>query len=174
MYQLVHLQEIVGHRALVHLDGDHLVFQVHCKDPSHVAVEDLFVIVVANLHHPVTGAVGPPAHLPLGQARFRRVERLLQPGIERLDPQVAAAHGGEHLDVVVRIEVKLARDALSDDLYHQISGFHRIFLAKEEEVGRIPVVKLRHFPAVDAVGVGDDVAALRLPEDGVEANDSRG
>ena len=131
---------------------------------------DLFVVVVANLHHPVAGAVGAAAHLPLGQAGLRRVERLLQPGVERRHADLGAVHRAEHLDFV-RPQAELTRDALGDDLHHQVGGLRRVFLAKEEEVGRVAIVQQRHLPAVDPVGIGDDVAALRLPEDGVEADD---
>ncbi len=173
VHQLVHLQKIVGHRAIIHLDGNRLVLQVHRKDPPHVAVEDLFVIVVADLHHPVAGAVGPAAHLPLGKAGLRRVERLLQPGVKHRHTDLGAVHRAEHLDLV-RPQPELARDALGDDLHHQVGRLRRVFLAKEKKIGRAAVVQQRHLPAVDAVGIGDDVAALRLPEDGVETDDGGG
>ena len=146
-----------------------LILQVHREDPPHVAVVNLFVVVVADLHHPVAGAVGAAAHLPLGQAGLRRVERLLQPGVERCHADLGAVHRAEHLDFV-RPQPELARDAFSHDLHHQVSGLRRVLFAEEKEVGRAAVIQQRHLPAVDPVGVGDDVAALRLAEDGVEAN----
>ena len=142
-------------------------------DPSHVAIEDIFVVVVADLHHLVADAEDPAAHPTLGQPGPRRVERFLQEGVEVADAHRAPVHGAEHLDFF-RLQTELAWDAFLTNSTTSVGGLLRIFFLKEEEVAGVTIIQHGHLPLVDAVGVDDDVAAFRLAEDDVEADNSRG
>ena len=139
----------------------------------HVAVEHVLVVVVADLHDAVAGAEGPAACLPLDHPALAGFSDLLQALVERGHAYLAAMHRAEHLDFV-RPQAELARDALGHQLDHQVGGFGRVLLLEEKKSVGAAIVQHRHLAAVDPVRVGDDVAAFRLAEDGVETDDGAG
>ena len=51
--ELVELGELVDHDPVVDANSHLVVHRVQRSDASHVAVEHVLIIVVANLHHPV-------------------------------------------------------------------------------------------------------------------------
>ena len=55
---LIQLSGIVLDHSPVEVDGECPVFQIYLGHDADVAVEDILVIVVADLHDPVTELVG--------------------------------------------------------------------------------------------------------------------
>jgi len=103
-----------------------------------------------------------------GFAGGEGVEGVLQEAVEVAHAVVAFLHGGEHLDLVGGV-AEAGGDFLGDE-FDDEGGDGFFGLAKEEEVFGV-VVEEGHLAAVDAVGVGDDLAALRLAEDVGQAGD---
>ncbi len=167
MDQFVQLRELVTHQRSVEVDGEHMLLQIQRGDAAHVAVEDLAVVVVANLHHAVAHAEDPRAMHGLGFARIRRVESLLQAPVQLADACRAPVHRAEHLDVAVGVVAELRRDALRDDVEDEVGGALGVVRREQEEIPRRAVAH-RHLAAIDAVRVDDDVAILRLAEDRIE------
>ena len=122
-HQRVQLAEVVGH--LPALEVDHQLALVRI-DPPHdpeVAVVDLALVVVLDLHDLVAGAEGPAEALDPDLAR--RVQQLLQLQVQRPCPEPAPVHRAQHLDVAHRVEPEPGRDALPHDreqLRHAILG----------------------------------------------------
>ena len=162
-HQGVEFAERIGHLPAVER-GDQRPFLV--IDPHHrpeIAVEDLPVIVVLGLHHPVARREAPAKPLDLG-GRVR-VEHLLKLDVEVAGSEHAPVHRAEHLHVLHRIEPEPARHALLDhldDLRHALLG-----LGDLDEVEVALLARLRrlgHLALVDPVGIHHDPALRRLPE----------
>ena len=81
---------------------------------ADVAVVDLLVVVVLDLHHLVAGREGP-SRSARGAASPVRVERRLQRQVQRLGAGGAAIHRAQHLDVAHRIQAEAARDPLAHE-----------------------------------------------------------
>ncbi len=107
--RVVHLTAVVQHQQYLLLD------RVDCPHRAQVAVEDAEVVVVLELQHPVARPVGAPAARGLGQALPRRVQPLLEQGVQRADAGLAAVHRREHLDVARR-EAVACRQAAGDQV----------------------------------------------------------
>ena len=87
---------------------------VHIGDIADVAVVDLLVVVVLDLHHLVAGGKGPAEALDLPFAR--RVEGGLQFDVERAGAGTAPVHRAQHLDILHGIEAEALRNAGLDQL----------------------------------------------------------
>ena len=146
-----------------HADG--LGRGVDCRDATDVAVVDLAVIVVLDLHHLVADAELDPATLDL-LTRFG-VEAGLQCPIELAGAHDAAVCRAEHLDLRHGVEAKALRNALGDKLDHLDDGVlgRRGTDAKEVLRSFAIVSELRRLAPVDPVRVADDGALGRLAED---------
>ena len=91
-----------SYRSAVKPDDDLGLLLVEELDPADVAVEDLEVVVVADLHDLVADAESLVA---IGELRTRRGQYGLEFLVESSDSELAPVHRREHLDVVDRVEV---------------------------------------------------------------------
>ena len=114
-----------------------------------------------SVAHPVHA----PAIAPLGQARTRRCQRLLQLLVEHARPGRAAMHGAEHLHVAPGIQPEAARHAVGHDVDDQVG--HALGVVLGEEVEVVQTLHDRHLAGVDAVRVGDHTTLLRLAAESI-------
>ena len=77
MHQFVQLRIIVADRAPVDFDRYLLFNRVDIFNITHVAIEHIFVVIVAHLHHPVPRSVDAVAIAAFDPVRPRRIESLL-------------------------------------------------------------------------------------------------
>jgi hypothetical protein len=75
-HELIELAEAVGDLTSVELDQHLASFSVDCADETEVAVVDVLVVVILDLHHLVAGAEGPAE--ALNRTVAGRVEDLLE------------------------------------------------------------------------------------------------
>ena len=94
------------------------------RHDAEIAVVDVLVVVVLDLHDLVAGTEGPAEALDADVAG--RVQRLLQLDVERARAEAAAVHRTQHLDVADRIEAETLRDALAHDGQHLPHAVFRI------------------------------------------------
>ena len=112
--QAVQLVGGIGEPAAVHGDLERLRPLVDGGDPADIAVVDLAVVVVLELHHLVAQR---QAALAAGEHQRRvRVEVRLQQLVERLGAAPAAIDRRQHLDVVDRVEAEPLGDAVEDQV----------------------------------------------------------
>ena len=162
-HQRVQLAEAVGGGTALEAGGDLAHLGVHVLDAADVAVVDLPVVVVLDLHHLVAGGEGPAEALHLALAG--RVQGRLELDVEGARADPAPVHGAEHLDVVHRMKAETPRDAGADEFQDQGYGGLRIVRRHEVEVAlALGPAKVRDRALVDAVGVDDDPAHRRLAE----------
>ena len=104
----------VEHLAAVDVDGHVAEFRVDRVHEPDVAVVDVLVVVVLDLHDLVADGEGrPEPHHRLGRPR---VEHALQFEIQRPRPERAAVHRAQHLHVAHGVQAEPLRNALGDDL----------------------------------------------------------
>ena len=171
--EFVQFREVVGDLPAVEGNQHLLPLHVDANDPADVAVVDLLVIVVRNLHHLVADPVEPPhpAH-PL----VAWVQRLLEFDVEVLASDDPPVHRREDLDIVEGIETEPLRDPFldhgDDELQHPLG----VLLFDEVEIVEFfpGVVEMGHLPLVDPVGVDDDRALPGLAKDLVEFDNGDG
>ena len=169
-HQHVQFAEAVRDAASVE-PGDQLAgLRVDAFHGADVAVVDVLVVVVLDLHDLVAGREGPAEALDLLLAGG--VQRRLQLDIERPRADASPVHRAQHLDVAHRMEAEPAGNALADqgqDALHRLFGILR---RHEVEVAvALSRVELRHLARVDPMRIDDDPALGRLPEHVGQAHD---
>jgi hypothetical protein len=109
-HQRVELAESVGHGPAVEAGGEFARVCIDIYDVADIAVVDLLLVVVFDLHDLIAGCEGPaePFDFPLPS----RIERSLQVDVERARTDATAVHRAQHLNLMDRIEAKPARDVL--------------------------------------------------------------
>src|SRR5580692_1057591 len=105
---LVEFAEGIGDRPSVESDRHLAEVEIDGSDEADVAVVDLFVIVVLDLHDLVADGKRRPEFLDLWFSS--RIESPLQFDIQRTGSEPAAVHWAEHLDVARRIQAEAAGD----------------------------------------------------------------
>ncbi len=160
--QLVQVREVEGDHPVVEPDVDLLLLQVDALDAADVAVEDVLVVVVPELHHLVARPeeAGAPHHL-----RPPRVQGGLEDRVELSGADHAAVHGRDHLDVGPRVEPVAARQVARHQVHDAALHGLRILLVDEDEVAAAIARRQGHGPLVDPVRVHHDLAGLGLAED---------
>src|SRR5882672_571054 len=128
-------------------------------DITDVAVVDVLVVVILDLHDLVTGGEGPAE--PLDFPVVGGIESGLQFNVERSGADTAAVHRAENLDVADGVEAEPPRDPgldqLDDTLHRDLGLFDRheveiAFGSWRSEIGNSSLI--------DPMRIGDD-AALR-------------
>ena len=94
--QFVEFVILVGDEFFVEEDGDFAFFFVDAVDDSDVAVKDVLVVIVLDLHDAVADAPFDADHLV---ARNARIQQFLQEGVQFDDAERAFAHGDKNLQV---------------------------------------------------------------------------
>jgi hypothetical protein len=107
-HQGIEFAEAVGDRTPVET-GDKLTFlRLDVRHKPNVAVVDLLVIVVLDLHDLVARCKGPAKSLDLALAC--RIQCRLEFNIQGARSDTTAVHWAEHLHIVDAIETKAARE----------------------------------------------------------------
>ena len=147
--------EVHNHRAVVGVDGLH---------ESDVAVVDILVVVVTELHH----AVADAEHRPAANNRIpTRIQRLLEFHVEIVRPQDVLPHRHQNLHVLQGIHPELARNARRHELDRPFDAHLRILAAHEVEV-RLALPDFERLARVHMMRVRDDESRRVLTEDEVE------
>src|SRR5208337_3694116 len=101
-------------------------------DVADVAVVDLLVVVILDLHDLVAGRKGPAE--PLDLAFAGGVQRRLQFDVERTRADAATVHRTKHLDVADRVQAEPLRNAGLHQLQNALNGRLGILGGNEVEV----------------------------------------
>ena len=141
------------------------------SDVSDVAVEDLLVIVVADLDDLVAGAKGGAETLDLELRIARGVERVLQTGIELPRAEAVPVHRRQHLDAIAGVPTEAPGDAFGDEVLDRLGDRLGPLAGEKEKVGVGGIVEWRDVTFVHLVGGLDDAALGRLPIDMGEPSD---
>src|SRR5438132_9726173 len=161
--QHVEFTKSVGDGSAVETSDKFSRIRIDIVDVADVAVIDLLVVVVLDLHHLIAGREGPAEALDL--TLTRRVQRRLQFDVERSGADATAIHRAQNLDVANGIEAEAAGNLglhqLDDTRY---GGFGIIRLHEVEVAVRSGRTEIGDRTLVDAVGAGDDAALRSLPE----------
>ena len=64
--QLIEISKIVRDIATIHLDHQLLFDQVEVFNMAEISIEDIFVVVISNLHDPIAHPVGSAVPLEAG------------------------------------------------------------------------------------------------------------
>src|SRR5271166_4104708 len=148
---------IFGPLALVDGRGIGRNQNVELADIADVAVVDLLVIVVLDLHDLVPRGKGPAEALDFPLAG--RIENGLELDVERASADPAAVHRAENLDVPDGIEPEPFGDAGLDQLQYSRDRRFRIIRWREIEIAIAGWrSQFRHIALVDPMGVDDDPA----------------
>ena len=94
--QFVEFVVLVGDEFFVEEDGDFAFFFVDAVDDSDVAVKDVLVVIVLDLHDAVADAPFDADHLVAGHAW---VQQFLQEWVQFDNAEGAFAHGDKNLQV---------------------------------------------------------------------------
>ena len=154
--------------ALVDAEGEPTSLRVERANDADVAVVDLAIVVVLQLHDLVARAEPLRAADDLGPSR--RVERRLERLVERVDARGSLVHRGQHLDVADGIEPESGGDPFGDELDDR--GLRGVGIAPrddEEIAGRV-LGRRWIFAEADPVCGVDDEAPAGLTEDRGEAD----
>src|SRR5271166_701145 len=155
--QNVELAESVSDCPPVEAHRDFAGLRVDVADIANVAVVDLLVIVVLDLHDLVPRGKGPAEALDFPLAG--RIENGLELDVERASADPAAVHRAENLDVPDGIEPEPFGDAGLDQLQYSRDRRFRIIRWREIEIAIAGWrSQLRHIALVDPMGVDDDPA----------------
>src|SRR5208283_398344 len=159
--QGIELAETVGNLAAVEAGGEFAGVGIHIVDIADVAVIDLLVVVIFDLHHLVAWSERPAEAFDL--ALTGGIESCLQLDVERASADATAVHRAENLDVADRIEAK----PLGDARLHQFDdprncGFGIVGLHEVEVAVALGLGEIWNGALVDTVGAGDDPALRRL------------
>src|SRR5439155_6853208 len=170
--ELIELAAAIGDGASIEIGGELAALGIDPGYNTEIAVVNVAVVIVLDLHDLVAGAEDLAEALDAQLAR--RVQRLLQFEVQGTRAEPAAVHRAQHLDVANGVEAEALRDALfheRQDLAHAVFGVGRL---DEIEIAALDRVQLGHLAAIDAMRIGDDTATRRLPENFGEAYDRHG
>src|SRR5262245_18495033 len=171
--QHVKLTKSVGDGSAVETSDKFSRIRIDIVDIPDVAVIDLLVVIVLDLHHLIARREGPAEALDLTLAR--RVQRGLQFDVERAGADTAAIHWTENLDVADGVEAEAARNPCLHQLDNARHGGYGIVRLHEVEVAtRWGRTEIGDQTLVDAMGAGDYAALRGLPEYVGEANQGKG
>src|SRR5580704_6625678 len=101
-HKFVELAKAVTDVAPVEIDAELAFFHVDARHDAKVAVVDVLIVIVLDLHDLVARAERPAEALDADIAR--RVQRVLQLDVERTSTEAAAVHRAEHLDLAYRVQ----------------------------------------------------------------------
>src|SRR6266516_2356529 len=162
-HQGIKLTEAVDDGTSVEADSEFAIVGIDIRDIADVAVIDLLVVVVLDLHDLVAGREDPAESLDLTFAG--RIQSRLQFDVERTRTNPAPIHWAQHLDIPDGIKAESTRDAG----FHQVDnagncGFNIIRLDKIEVTLALWFTQIGKNALVDPVSIHDDLALSRLTE----------
>src|SRR5262249_17306630 len=161
--QGVQLAEAVDYGTPIETGSEFAIFRIDFHDVADIAVVDLLVVVVLDLHDLVAGCEDPAESLDLTFAG--RIQCRLQFDVERARTDAAPVHRAQHLDILDGIEAEAARNPGFYQLHNAGNGGFRIVRLDEIEVAlALWLAYIGKDATVDAVSVHDDLAFGRLTE----------
>src|SRR5271155_1402162 len=162
--QGVKLAKAVDHRAPVEAGLEFTGLGIDVLYITDVAVVDLLVVVIFDLHDLVARSKGPAETLDLAIAGG--IQRRLQFNVERSRANTAAVHWAEHLDVADGVQAEALRNTSLHQLHDAQNSGLRILSGYIVEVTATDRrAKIGHDALIDAMGIDDDPARGGLPED---------
>src|SRR5271155_4563118 len=162
-YQLVELAEAVSNFAAVEISDELALLHIDTRHDTEIAVIDLLVVIVLDLHDLVARAEGPAEALDADLAG--RVQLFLKFDIERTSTEAAPVHRAEHLDVANGIEPEALWYTLPHDRQQLSHSLFRVRRVDEVEVAAINRGEIGHQALVDAMCIDDNPALGSLSED---------
>ena len=178
-FQFVKLCKAIGHPASF-IKFYHQLFRkmIDLPDNAHIAVKNAHALVqrqiIMSQHFPFDLIIIPDLHdlvpftdntlmkFALFLVRGRRVQIVLQYGIQPLYPQFSFAHRRQHLDIVRPCIDKL-RKLVSDQKHHDPQNLLDIISFQAEKVLAF-VAKFNLPSLIDQMGILDDIAFQCLSE----------
>jgi hypothetical protein len=136
---------------------------IDVRHDTEIAVVDLLVVVVLDLHDLVARTERPAE--ALNAALARRVQYVLELDIKGARTKPAAVHRAEHLDIAYWVEPEALRNALADDRQQLSDAVFRVGRVDEIEVAAFGRGELGHQAVVDPMRIDDDLALSGLTED---------
>src|SRR5882672_4233677 len=162
-HQRVEFAERVSDSAAVEAGYKLSVGEIDLINVSDVAIIDLLIVVVLDLHHLVAWREDPPETLNLLVARW--IQCRLQLNIERTSAHPASVHRAEDLNVTDGIETEARGNPNFHELNNALHGDLRLFRLDEVEIAIVSRrAEIGNYTLVDAVGGGDDATLRGLPE----------
>jgi hypothetical protein len=160
-YEFIQLTEGVAHEPTVELRDEFVLLAVDLGNVADVAVVDLAVVVVLDLHDLVADAECRAELLHAVLAR--RVQRGLQRLVDCARTRDAAIHRAQHLDVTQRIDAKLSRQPRLHEIDHGLGdGLGLLDLQHVEVRGFTGSGQGREHSLVDLVRAAHDARRGRL------------
>src|SRR5260370_4280265 len=101
-HQLIQLAKAVIDVAAVEIDAELAFLHIDARHDAEVAIVDVLVVIVLDLHDLVARTEGPAEALDADLAR--RVQSVLKLDIHGAGTEAAAVHRAEHLDVAYLVK----------------------------------------------------------------------
>ena len=177
--EVVELAALEGVHVAVEIGDEGAGLGVDGFDDADVAVEEVFVVVVAELDELVAGAEFAGGRAERAGVGRLGVERGLELDVEVTDAGDALVHRGEDLHVADRVRpFQFLRDERGDELEGFADAVLGVFGDDKREVGPdlgggdlVDGGRERRVAGVDGVGGGDDLTLALLAVDHREAGD---
>jgi len=166
MHQFIQLRYFIFYNILVKVYFQRPLLQIYGFHCSDISVENLFFIVVANLHDfiPSTKQISSTT-----QSISLRIQRFLQRQIQICRSHDTFLHRCQHLNMIPRCFIIVGKIIFyqSDNLLHH---FFRIFFFYIEEIRVFSIGNIWKFSFINGMCVHDDPAALGLSENPGQPN----
>src|SRR5262252_7791428 len=162
-HQLIQVAKPVDDLSAVKLDADFAFLHVDARHHAEVAIVDILVVIVLDLHDLVTRAEGPAK--PLYADLARRVQGVLQLDVQRASAEAAPVHRAQHLNATDGVEPKTSRDPLLHDRQNLLNTLFRVRRINEIKIAALDRGQRRHQALIDAVRIDNDPALSGLAKD---------
>src|SRR4029077_6441872 len=114
----------------------------------------------------------PPEPLDNGFSRLYWIQCLLKRRVQFAHPERSSVHGAKNLNIADGIEPEALRNSFLHQLDECRGDLLWLIPFNEVEIGVSPCsAQVWHLSAADAVGIHNDLAVRRLPEDFRQAHD---
>src|SRR5262249_31815242 len=159
-YQLIQVAKPVDDLTTVKLDDDFAFLHVDARHEAEVAIVDILVVIVLDLHDLVARAEGPAK--PLYADLARRVQGVLKLDVQRASTQAAPVHRAQHLNATDGVEPKTFGDPLLHDCQQLLNTLFRVRRIDEIKIAALDRGQRRHQALIDAVRIDNDPALAAL------------
>ena len=182
--KLIELRNIIFHVSSVKVHREAPVLHIDRADDADIPVENLLVVIIADLHHLIAEAIHNPSSF---QTDASRIESLLQNEIQIRSADDAPLHGSEDLYVRGRhlvVSAQLRFHKVNDGLCRQLRNSRRVILCQpfplsrlfhihKKEIGISSIADIRHDSLVNPMGIHDNPAGLCLTENAGQLDDRK-
>src|SRR6516164_4497180 len=168
-HQLIQLAKPVDDLSTVKLDADFAFLHVDARHHAEVAIVDILVVIILDLHDLVARAEGPAK--PFYADLARRVQGVLQLDVQRASAEAAPVHRAQYLNVTNRVEPKTFGDPLLHDRQNLLNTLFRVRRIDEIKIAALDRGQRRHQALINAVRIDYDPALGGLAKDLGQAYD---